>query len=137
MLGATQGHEIEVAATGSQAAAALAAIRALAERDFDDRPESRATGDAAVRRRSPRPDVAGVVRGHPASPGIAIGPARRFRTPDLPIPEGTGSGADAELAAFDAALDGSSRGEIAVNARASPRWRARTRPRSSTPTSSS
>jgi phosphocarrier protein FPr len=57
------------------------------------------------------PDGDGVVRGHPASPGIGIGPARRFRTPDLPIPEGTAE-ADAEIAALDAAL-GRVRAEIA------------------------
>ncbi len=103
MLGATQGHEVEVAASGPQASEALAAIHALAERDFDDRPEPNAAPAVATPSLA-APDVTGIVRGHPASPGIAIGPARRFRTPDLPIPEGPGSGADAERAAFDAAL---------------------------------
>ncbi len=69
----------------------------------------RNAGRRTLARRSGRP---GIVRGHPASPGIAIGPARRFRTPDLPIPEGPGAGADAERAAFDAAL-ADVRGEIA------------------------
>jgi multiphosphoryl transfer protein len=103
MLGATQGHEVEVAATGRQATEALAAIHALAERDFDDRPEA-ATETPPAPPSLAAPDVAGIVRGHPASPGIAIGLARRFRTPDLPIPEGPGSGAEVENAAFDAAL---------------------------------
>ena len=44
-----------------------------------------------------------MVRGYPASAGIGIGPARRFRTPDLAIPEGAAGAAD-ELAALDAAL---------------------------------
>ena len=102
MLGATQGHEIEVAAAGPQASAALVAIGALAERNFDDHPEpSEAKRPAPT---SPSPGGAGIVRGHPASPGIAIGPARRFRTPDLPIPEGAGP-ADAEIASFEGALD--------------------------------
>ena len=107
MLGATQGHEIEVAAIGPQASAALAAIHALAERGFDDRPEPNVASVAGTPADAPSlaaPDVPGIVRGQPASPGIAIGPARRFRTPDLPIPEGPGAGADAERAAFDAAL---------------------------------
>ena len=102
MLGTTVGHEVEVAAAGPQAAAALAAIGALADRDFDDRPEppevSRPEAPSAI------PGGAGIVRGHAASPGIAIGPARRFRTPDLPIPEGAG-GADVEAAALRGALD--------------------------------
>jgi phosphocarrier protein FPr len=104
MLGATQGHEVEVAASGPQATEALAAIHALAERDFDDRPEANVAGTSAPAPSLAEPDVSGIVRGHPASPGIAIGPARRFRTPDLPIPEGPGAGADAERATFDAAL---------------------------------
>ena len=107
MLGATQGHEVEVAASGPQASEALAAIHALAERDFDDRPEPNMApveGTPVAAPSLAAPDVSGIVRGHPASPGIALGPARRFRTPDLPIPEGSGAGADAERAAFDAAL---------------------------------
>jgi phosphocarrier protein FPr len=104
MLGATQGHEVEVAASGPQATEALAAIHALAERDFDDRPEANVAGTSAPAPSLAEPDVSGIVRGHPASPGIAIGPARRFRTPDLPIPEGPGTGADAERATFDTAL---------------------------------
>ena len=44
-----------------------------------------------------------MVRGYPASAGIGIGPARRFRTPDLAIPDGA-AGAEDEMAALDAAL---------------------------------
>ena len=105
MLGATQGHEVEVAASGPQASEALAAIHALAERDFDDRPDPNvAPAGTPVTPWLAAPDVSGIIRGHPASPGIAIGPARRFRTPDLPIPEVPGAGAQAERASFDAAL---------------------------------
>lgn len=109
MLGATQEHEIEVVAAGPQAAAALEAIGALADRDFDDRPgPPEPDRPAAV---PSQPERGGTLRGHPASPGIAIGPARRFKTPDLAIPEGT-AGAEAEVSALEAALD-VVRGEIA------------------------
>jgi multiphosphoryl transfer protein len=101
MLGATQGHEIEVAASGPQAPEALAAIGALAERDFDDRPGQPEPEPPA---RASGHQEAGIVQGHPASPGIAIGPARRFKTPDLAIPEGA-AGAGAEITALEAALD--------------------------------
>ena len=86
MLGATQGHEIEVTASGPQAAAVIAAIEALASRNFDDRPEptTAAIGDLADVTSPPND---GVLRGHPASSGIAIGPARRFVVPELPIPD--------------------------------------------------
>jgi phosphocarrier protein FPr len=101
MLGATQGHTIEVSASGPQASAALEAIAALAARGFDDRPEP--SGPERAAPVSVFPEGSGMVRGYPASAGIAIGPARRFRTPDLAIPDGTGS-AEVELAALDAAL---------------------------------
>ena len=101
MLGATQGHTIEVGASGPQASAAVEAIAALAARDFDDRPEP--SGPERVAPAFVFPEGSGVVRGYPASAGIGIGPARRFRTPDLAIPDGTGS-TEVELAALDAAL---------------------------------
>jgi phosphoenolpyruvate-protein phosphotransferase/dihydroxyacetone kinase phosphotransfer subunit len=101
MLGATQGHTIEVGASGPQASAALEAIAALAARNFDDRPEP--SGPERATPASVLPGGPGVVRGYPASAGIGIGPARRFRTPDLAIPEGA-RGPEVELAALDAAL---------------------------------
>ncbi|MGZ5213202.1 MAG: phosphoenolpyruvate--protein phosphotransferase [Actinomycetota bacterium] len=103
MLGTTQGHEIEVVATGPEAAAALTAIGALAGRDFDDRPEPPEVARPVAT--PPLPESAGILRGYPASPGIAIGPARWFRTPDLPIPESAGVGVEVESAALEAALD--------------------------------
>ena len=68
MLGATQGHAIEVGASGPQASAALEAIAALAARDFDDRPEP--PDRSPVVQASVLPEGPGVVRGYPASAGI-------------------------------------------------------------------
>src|SRR4029077_8646507 len=79
----------------------LDAIAALAARDFDDRPEP--SGPERVAPASVFPEGSGIPRGYPASAGIAIGPARRFRTPDLAVPDGAG-GTEVELAALDAAL---------------------------------
>ena len=76
MLGAVQGHEVLVRARGPQAQAALDALRGLAARDFDE---------LAVPIPQPRyvtPEPAhepGVMRGLPASPGVAVGQARRLR----------------------------------------------------------
>ena len=67
------------------------------------RRSSRTLRTGARRSVSVFPEGSGVVRGYPASAGIAIGPARRFRTPDLAIPDGAGT-AEVELAALDAAL---------------------------------
>ena len=90
MLGATQGHEVEVAASGPQASEALAAIHALAERDFDDRPEpvtdrtrrrravARRAGRLGHRSRSPR--LAGHRdRSRPAVPDARPADPRRGR----------------------------------------------------------
>jgi phosphocarrier protein FPr len=77
-LGVLQGHEIEVAATGADAAEALDAIRALAEANFGD-------ADELAPAPPPPPEpVAAVERdrrllpGVAASPGIAVGPVRRL-----------------------------------------------------------
>jgi phosphocarrier protein FPr len=87
-LGVRQGHEIEVTASGPAAAAALAAIRSLAESNFGDAPEG--DGDARVPRVAESsvglPAPSGTeLRGLPASPGIGIGPARLFCPPVPPI----------------------------------------------------
>lgn len=81
-LGARQGDEVTVRASGPDAAAALAAIQALAEDDFGEketapppvmeapRPAAPAGGDNAW-------------SGVAASPGVAVGPAALYR-PQLP-----------------------------------------------------
>ena len=97
MLGVGKGHEIEVTASGPQAAEALEALRALAERDFDEtaeaeppEPEPPEPGREIVT----APE--GSLHGYPASPGVAIGPARRFHVPEMEIPveEATDPGAE-------------------------------------------
>jgi phosphoenolpyruvate-protein phosphotransferase/dihydroxyacetone kinase phosphotransfer subunit len=76
-LGVRQGHEVDVTASGPQADEALAALSALAERDFDDveptpvEPPSEVAPAAAE----------GALAGLPASPGIALGPARELYVP--------------------------------------------------------
>ena len=69
-LAALRGHQVEIRASGHQADEAVEHILALAERRFDE-----ADGDTV----SPPPAVAAVQRNGPlpASPGIAIGPARQ------------------------------------------------------------
>src|SRR5919201_5625984 len=76
-LGALQGHEIEVAATGGQATEALEHIMALAARHFNG------TDDVVP---PPKPVTAVPLV---AAPGIAIGPARRAdaQTPSVPDDE--------------------------------------------------
>jgi phosphoenolpyruvate-protein phosphotransferase/dihydroxyacetone kinase phosphotransfer subunit len=77
-IGARQGHEIDVRATATSAAAAVEAVRRvtdLASR-LDDAPLAPTPADPGPA--TPRPATAPV----PASPGIGIGPARPARAPD-------------------------------------------------------
>lgn len=101
VLGATQGHEIEVTASGPQASEAIAAIRALAERDFDDHPDA---GEGAPTVAPSSASVPGGLAGHAASPGIAMGPARRFHVSDLKIPDSSHADPVGEAAALETAL---------------------------------
>jgi len=101
-LAVAQGDEILVLARGPQAAEALDALRALAAENFGDlvedepapagasgalEPERGTGGDEAE-----GPDPGTQLRGVPASPGIAIGPARHLRPRALVVddsPPGT------------------------------------------------
>lgn len=95
ILGARQGDEIVVTATGPDAVAALAALQALAADNFGDRDNEpadqaplrptdhcdsrRATTDLLIT----DPPAATYLKGIPASPGVAVGPAALYR-PRLP-----------------------------------------------------
>ncbi len=68
MLAAQQGHEVEVRASGPGADDAVARVLALADRRFDEVEDVVAS--------EPQPSVSAGSVG--ASPGIAIGPLRRF-----------------------------------------------------------
>ncbi|BEP16185.1 phosphoenolpyruvate--protein phosphotransferase [Acidothermaceae bacterium B102] len=70
-LGALAGHTVEVTASGPQASEAVRRVLALAERQFDEVAEPPVT--AVVTTAGPLP----------ASPGVAIGPARRLTRPPL------------------------------------------------------
>jgi multiphosphoryl transfer protein len=78
-LAALQGHTLEVAASGPQAADAVDHVVALAERRFDEAADdgSGLLLDAPVAVQRPGPQ--------PASPGIGIGPLRRLV--DVPAPD--------------------------------------------------
>lgn len=104
-LGVLRGHEIEVAARGPQAAEALAAIAALAARGFGDLPEAAVSTPAGALEAVP----AGAIMGLAASPGVAVGLARRFRLPDIAVPdEGAGS-PDAEETSLGRAIEAARR----------------------------
>jgi multiphosphoryl transfer protein len=89
-LGVRQGHEILVSASGAAAGEALAALEALAERNFDDdeREEAAVPAQPAPPRAAPEPG--GALTGLPAAPGIALGPVRHLRAAELHIPSHPG-----------------------------------------------
>jgi multiphosphoryl transfer protein len=100
-LGVRQGHEIAVAASGPQADQALAALEALAARDFD---EQAAVEPAPPPLDRPQAGPPGALVGLPAAPGIALGPARHFRVPAPEIPTGPAADPGAEWEALQQAL---------------------------------
>ena len=73
------GHEVEVSASGPQAHDAVEHLVALARRRFDEPDEA----SAAQVQGAPDAATAGP---RPASPGIAIGPARMLTPPAIPEP---------------------------------------------------
>jgi phosphoenolpyruvate-protein phosphotransferase/dihydroxyacetone kinase phosphotransfer subunit len=103
-LGVRQGHEVLVAARGPQADEVLAALSALAERDFDERQEPAAAAPPARPAPSARSDE-GSLQGLSGAPGTALGPARHFRIAEPKIPTGRASDPVAEWEALGRALE--------------------------------
>lgn len=93
-LGALEGHRLEVAASGPQAEAAVAAVAGLVERRFDER--------------EARPAVPTIAEAGPlaASPGIAIGPAVLLGESHLDLLDRPSRGAAVESAEIVDAVEG-------------------------------
>src|SRR5690606_18532739 len=82
-LGALKGHEIEVTATGNQAKEAVEHIVAMAARRFDAADATTAAQETAPRQVDEPPVTSDGPL--PASPGIAIGPARLLAAPAVDL----------------------------------------------------
>ncbi|GAA2861340.1 phosphoenolpyruvate--protein phosphotransferase [Pseudonocardia halophobica] len=115
-LGAGAGAEIEVRARGPEAREAVDALLALAATGFGEAPPTAAptaaptpsttsTAEAAAGQ-APRAAAFGQETGPlPASPGIAIGPARLHRAVDLRVPDEKAEDPTVERERLDRALD--------------------------------
>lgn len=109
LLGVSRGHEVRVSATGSDAEAAVGALDQLARENFGDplasgdEPPPAAPSPAAPPALAP-PSPGTVLQGLAASPGLALGPARRLRPAAPEVPRGRSEDPARERAAFDAAL---------------------------------
>jgi phosphocarrier protein FPr len=101
-LGVRQGHALLVTAGGAQADEALAALAALAERDFDDQQEPTRASSAPPRS---EPAAEGSLSGLSGAPGIALGAARYFRAAELEIPTGPAGDPEAEWEALEDAIE--------------------------------
>jgi multiphosphoryl transfer protein len=108
-LAARKGDELLASASGPQAKDALAALEELASDGFGEgvamQPHtSRPTPETPHPATRPqRPEPGTTLRGIPASPGIAIAPARQLVAQWGPPPEREASGAEEELRRLDAA----------------------------------
>jgi len=118
-LGVVRGNEIEVSASGPQARQAIEAILALAERDFDEQVEGKGAEPEPGR---PTVTLEEGLHGLPASPGIAVGPVRRFHVPALEVLERPPEDAPEEQRRLDTAIEAARR-DI-ERQRASVAWRA-------------
>ncbi len=114
-LGARQGDELALTASGAQAAEALDAVRRLAEDGFGELgaasaeagpaagpPTAGAAAGAPVP--EPAPPAGAVLTGLPAAPGLAAGPARLLRRAAQVLPAGPAADPAAEWAALERAL---------------------------------
>src|SRR6266545_475830 len=108
-LGVRQGHQIEVVARGPEAQAAIDALGALAAERFGDdvesQPSATARSDGGGAQAPAIVAVDGTLSGLPASPGVAVGPARHVRAPDIEVPSGPAGEPKEEWAALEAAID--------------------------------
>jgi len=87
VLGALQGHEVQLRASGPDAAGAVQRLQELAARHFDE-------ADQPADRPGPAAPPAGGPVG--ASPGVAVGPVRQLRPAPLVVPDAPGEGPGVE-----------------------------------------
>jgi len=106
-LGVVQGHEILVRAWGPGAELAVKAVEALAADNFGD-PLEEATAEPVPVARSGAELPEGGLAGLPASPGVALGPARRFASQPLEVPTESATDIENEIALLDKAVKAAS-----------------------------
>ena len=108
-LGVVQGHEIRVRAWGPGGETAVKAIEALAADNFGDPPVEVAPSEPS----SPAVNTADVPQGSmaglPASPGVALGPARHLRRQRLEVPTAPASDVEHEIALLESAIQAASK----------------------------
>lgn len=109
-LGAVENHQIVISASGSQAARALEALRALVESNFGEAASAQARLAAPAAAAGPRGGI-------PISEGVALAALFRYEPPLPPIPENATQDPAAEWQRLQKALDLAAR-DISRRARA-------------------
>ncbi len=105
-LGALRGHTVRILARGLQASEALAAVAALVAEDDGAAPAAPAEPAEAPAGDAPAaPGPGETLRGVPASPGQASGPARVAGAGPPPLPDAPAGPPDEERAALAAARE--------------------------------
>ena len=102
MLGARQGDEIRISATGPDAVEVLAELKALVDDNFGESDEDMNFLQPEPPAKAPMSD--GILGGIAASPGIAVGPAALYRPQLPPVVERRIDDPDAEWARLETAI---------------------------------
>ena len=105
-LGVVQGHEILVRAWGPGAESAVKSIEALAADNFGDPVEEAAAETTPIVKVVELPE--GGLAGLPASPGVALGPARRFASQAPDVPTELATDIETEIERLDNAVESAS-----------------------------
>jgi multiphosphoryl transfer protein len=103
VLGVHKDDEIRVLARGPEAAAALDAVRALAAANWGDAATPDRPDERVPQHGGGAPEAGARLVGVAASPGIAIGPARRLRAPEPVVEDGPVGSVEEERERLDAA----------------------------------
>ncbi|MDR9894840.1 phosphoenolpyruvate--protein phosphotransferase [Aetokthonos hydrillicola Thurmond2011] len=103
-LAIRQGHEIAITATGSDADRALSTLQALVESHFGE-DSSSVQWSETVETAASAPSSGHVLRGIPASPGVAIAPIVHYHAPTVAVQEYHVENPEEELQRLQNALE--------------------------------
>lgn len=114
-LGAIEGHQIHISASGEEAKLVLAALKVLIEDNFGETPAGVAAREQPTEEHEMLPE-SGALKAVPISDGFALAPLYKYQTQRPPIPTHPAENPEAEWTRLQAALENTSR-EITMLAR--------------------
>jgi phosphocarrier protein FPr len=114
-LGAIEGHQIRISASGEETKLVLAALKVLIEDNFGEPAADSATKEQPAEVQKRLPD-SGALRAIPISDGFALAPLHKYQAQRPPISDHPAENPEAEWTQLQAALENTSR-EITLLAR--------------------